>query len=300
MTYSFNRSQEARKPESQTVKNNLRIYPLNRQNYSKLVKEPTRGVVSLVLLVDTAHDVGREVLAEFAKVLKKYPFRNLELFYLCYRTNCNWLGHVIGVCPQLRKDEIELRVKGCVVGRVATAVCLIGAKKQILLFPEKLETVLELYSNGKEGRTCCRDPLSREKKEESGEGSLKREEEVRSRVEEEGSLEGTVEDECDRTLNQRDFGVLVSERARNHSRPNNVGETLGKSLGYETSSDEEGRGDRENKSQFSTEKYSDESPDPAGSLGPVVQVGERFSNWMERLADGSLTRYSVEAWPDWT
>lgn len=81
-----------------------------------------------------------------------------------------------------------------------------------------------------------------------------------------------------------------------------VGEVLGTALGYETSDEED-----------SDSNSKDEHPSPVNStykLHPhtgdglymelTEQVCGSFENWCERLGDGSLRRYSVEVWPQWT
>lgn len=176
-----------------------------------------------------------------------------------------------------------MRVRACASGGVATAVCLIGTKKQFLLYPENLGLVCELNRQGMEGDT-------------------------------EGVSGGSSE-----------IGGL--KKNKNPGQKKDVGETLGNIFGYESESEEEedrfkfngfssnsthkrhsahksGPNSSSHKSNPSFEdlslRHELEEPSIRQHLRQIEQVDATFENWLERLADGSLQRYTLEVWPEWT
>lgn len=226
---------------------------------------------TLVLLVDqVSQQKGEELIRAYGSVLSRFRYRNLRPLFLCHRLNSGWFGRLLGACPDLSPDEAELRVRGCENEGVATAVLLLGAKKQLVLFPNKFEAVRGLCERGG-GRV--------------GRGG--------AWSEREGGLSGGE------SLRQRD-----------------VGEVLGNTLGYESSDDDEeereggstesegegagpGRSSRSHHAPYSNSTHTAHS-DGERYLELVRQVQEGFQHWCERLADGSLRRYRVQAWPEWT
>lgn len=286
------------------------MHCLDRTSYQTCTLAPVKELVTLVLLVDSTTKHGEELVRAYGKVLTKHRYRNLRVYFACYCKHRNWYGDLLSQCPCLPRDEVVMRVSGCVCGDVATAMLLFGAKKQLLLFPEKFEVVCELY---------------RGLKREGQEG------------------EGAGQEERGRRCQKR--GVARDKAAkRNHE----VGKVLGNTFGYESSSSEsddcshgsddsshmphplDGSGDSSHMpcplhagsdcSHESGDKGSDgdhladmphplsASPahrphplDPSGRGTPslVEQVHTHFGNWCERLADGTLKRYGVEAWPEW-
>ena len=162
---------------------------------------------------------------------------------------------------------------------MASAVLLIGVKKQLVLFPNRLEVVQQLCAGPRE-------------EERGGASSL------RSRG---------------RDLSQR--GVASSQGAREGvRRRGEVGKVLGNTLGYESDDEEEDEVDiltSRKRVEPESDKPHPSGSDPTHQPCPqsleeecqrelVRQVCVGFRHWCERLADGTLKRYSVEAWPEWT
>ncbi len=283
-----------REAEKQIANGVLHIRYLNSESYDGCVLNPERGTVTLVILVDNTTKHGQQLLRAYGKVLNKHRYGNLHLFYLCHRSNGAWFEELLARTSTLDREEAGWRVKGCVSGRVATAMVLFGGKRQLVLFPEKFEVVQRLcVEDGGRGK-------GREMENDSlGQDSNRKE-----------AAEGTS-------------GV------KNKS----VGKILGDTLGYESSdegasSSEEGSSHLEWYEKRESEHYDSKrngqsthgklgsrihhhthpasghthKPHPLGGmeethLALMEQVGNSFETWCERLADGSLRRHSVEAWP---
>ena len=80
-----------------------------------------------------------------------------------------------------------------------------------------------------------------------------------------------------------------------------VGQKLGSTLGYETESsecEEEGDTHLGTSSTYMSHNKCEGTECDRGAL--MHQVTRGFMHWLERLADGSLRRYKIEEWPDWT
>lgn len=243
----------------------LHVYPLDSTSYSHFVLRPHEGpaVCTLVLLVDrTSRQKGEELIRAYGGVLSRFRYRNLQTFFLCHRGNRKWFEGVLKSCPDLSPEEVELRIRGCDSGGVATAVLLFGAKKQLVLFPNKFEVVRRLCGGGAEG----------------------------------GGRGGAPSDVGD---DSSASGRSGSDNLRHRE----VGRVLGNTLGYE-SSEEEASGEEEAglRSHDTSKLNSTHKPHAGGEryLELMGQVRDSFQHWCERLADGSLKRYRVEVWPEWT
>lgn len=177
-------------------------------------------------------------------------------------------------------NEAKWRVKGCVSGDVATAVLLFGAKKQLVLFPERFSVVWELCGGrgveegGGEGKG-----MARHKEGEEASGKKCRKREV-------GGVLGSVfgyESSGDESTSDphRQFTNgrwSVTEEVRDglvHAEPASCDS-------HPASGDGNGR------------------RSGVGCPGLVEQVNTSFQNWCERMGDGSLKRCGVEVWPEWT
>ena len=224
------------------------------------------------------------------------------MYFVCYRKHRNWYGDVLSQCLSLPQDEVAVRASGCVCGGVATAMVLFGAKKQLLLFPEKFEVVHELYRG-----------VKREQQEGGGGGA--------------GQEGGEGEGQGGRGGEGEEGSGRCHKRTDRTSK--SVGKVLGNAFGYESSSSESdcshGSGDSSHMPHPSGGS-GDSSHTPSSLHGSdedhladssthnthpsdpsvnretpslVEQVHAHFGNWCERLADGTLKRYSVEAWPEW-
>lgn len=200
-----------------------------------MVQTPVRGLITLVAFAD-----GEEVVEAFESVLRRHRYSNLKSFYLNCRSHGDWLELILSHCLELDAEEVTVRVRACKTGGVATAVCLIGSRHQVMLFPSKYELVSAL---------------------------------IRER------------------------------RGERKNRKNTIGLRLGSTLGYETESSEDedvenGHVDASSSNPLLLNDEHDSAESDKSALVRQVILG--FGNWLERLADGSLRRYSIQEWPDWT
>ena len=297
--YMKNRHGKSRHREKngQIADDALHIRYLNSKSYTNYVLNPEKGIVTMILLVDNTTNHGQHLLKTYGKVLSKHRYGNLHLFFLCYHKNRAWFEELLARTSTLERQEAEWRLKGCVSGRVATAMLLFGAKKQLVLFPDDFEVVRQLCVGGGEG----------------------------------GGREGDTDDDVLRQDRSISKNSLSSAKTRAKNSNKTVGNILGSTLGYE-SSDENTESDsfEDGDDHLSEERGLSESsregspthgnavrhrhsrpasnrthqPHPLSAeechSSLVEQVCGGFENWCDRLADGSLRRHSVEAWPDWT
>lgn len=206
-------------------------------------------MVTLIIFIDSTSppEHVRQHMSVYVRILNRYHYRNLQVFYMCHQTNGNWwYREIMSASPQLSAEEVDMRVQACITGKVASAVVMIAAKKKFILFPGKLETVYELYE-GKGSHT----PSSKRDHASSGVRTLR--------------------------AGKEDTPVTSQKE---------VGKILGNTLGYEESCDDDKEEEEESQDSNSTRKL-------------IEQVDVSFATWLERLADGSLTRCSVEEWPRW-
>ena len=294
----------------------------------------------------TSEHKAQQLVRTFGSVLRGFPYRNMLSFYLHGRASGEWFRKVLRSSDELSSEEVELRVKGCESGGVATAVLLFGSKRRLILFPNKFELVCQLCegvaSRGEgmatrvEGVTRGRGVASKREegvasigeegvasREEEGvasrgeEGVASREEEGVASREEEGvasRVEEGVASREEEGVATRGEGV-ASRRVPEHQdrfgkreglRHREVGQVLGNTLGYESSEDESSTGSEQEGAELvgsRSHDYAASNPAHRSSYEDeelAWQVREYFQHWCERLADGSLKRYRVEEWPEWT
>ena len=257
-------------------------------------------MIALVLMVDNTTKQGEELVKAYGKILTRHRYGNLRLFFACYHKQWKWFFDLLSESPQLTQTEVACRVRGCVNGGVATAILLFGAKRQMALFPDKFDVVLEM-SRGLEDR-------SEEGKGEAGEssgGRRTREEDGRRR-QEKRKEENEIVDKVNRPMDVRNRSTKSNRKE--------VGGILGSVFGYESSDEEIGEEGSDHSPQCSNgegqvgrggvEIVHSEPPTASSNPSPptqlVEQVNTYFENWCERMGDGSLRRCGVEAWPAWT
>jgi hypothetical protein len=184
---------------------------------------------------------------------------------------------------------------------VATAILLFGAKKQLALFPEKIDAVVEL----------CRGLDERIEEESESEGEKRR----GGRGERNSGVEGVMDDRCVAVGTRKGSKHPLGIRKKNTEPKKEVGGVLGSLLGYESSADDDDDSDEstsnsnhsDNNDQQRSEdrptqsSNSNHQPHPlSGNMADLVeQVNTNFENWCERMGDGSLRRCGVEEWPEW-
>ncbi len=89
---------------------------------------------------------------------------------------------------------------------------------------------------------------------------------------------------------ERDYNGKVRSRGNKIKTPSvSTGEVLGSALGYES--------DNTSEDTESSEVTGDEHRE-GDCL--IDQIRLTFGNWLERLADGSLKRWTLSEWPEWT
>ena len=199
---------------------------------------PVKGLVTLIVFSE-----GEEPLGAFEGVLQKHNYSNLKSFHMnCHGRQGAWLERIMSCCLRLDEEEVGVRVRGCKTRCVATAVCLIGSRRQVILFPSEFELVCALM----------------------------------------------------RGRGRREAGGRVVPKG-------SVGRRLGSTLGYETESSEDEKEDHLCVDKDHSHRlHPPDSVDEYDRSALVHQVTSGFVTWLERLADGSLSRYSIEEWPEWT
>lgn len=226
---------------------------------------------------------------------------------------------MLSQCPQLSRNEVASRVRGCVNGGVATAVLLFGAKKQLALFPESFDVVLKLCRGLEEG-TDRRGANEKEGREETGVEGMG-EEGGERRPEKKGGERRPEKRGGERRPEKRDGkdeNVAVrkeTNRPMDVKNKREVGGILGSVFGYESSDEESGDSSDPNQQydedddgvqhrpQSANSAHHDPRPPSAGvgrRTAGLEQVSTSFENWCERMGDGSLRRCGVEVWPEWT
>jgi len=198
-------------------------------------------VQKTVLTIIVFAERDGEVMSAFRSKLKAIAIRpRMELFYMLPNRS-NFLKSLLDNCSEMSKDEVESRTCACKDSHAATLVCLIGNKRQLMLFPQERDLVDAFV--------------------------------------------------------QAAVGGKVRKR-KSRALPPTTGSVLGSALGYENSSASEDESDTEEEKEEEEERKNGVVQSSVG--GPVQQVASSFGNWLERLADGSLRRWTISQWPDWT
>ena len=174
----------------------------------------------------------------------------LRLYYLCYKTNTKWLDCVLRQCNGLESDDVEMRVAGCLSGKVATVVMLLGPRKQLCIFPERVTS-----------------------------SSI-------NHLKEEWHTSGDLQD------------TQSVDESRTHS----VGDVLGSVFDFDDGDDHSPiRTPHKTDSNHtkSTDNHNGRLNDNRVN-DKAEQIQKKFENWMEKFADGTLKRYKLTSWPEWT
>ena len=209
-----------------------------RECYTSMQRVPKR-VLTIVVFAER----DSTVMSEFMGVLKGHQAitrrPNVELFFM-QPNRSNFLKTLLNSCSAMSEEEAESRMRGC-TGLVATAVCLIGNKRQLMLFPQERDLVdAFLQSEGRDN---------------------------------------------------------VKKRRLRTSSPT-TGGVLGSALGYESGSASEDGSSQGTEEEGEAQERN--GPLQSGITSAADQVAFSFGNWLERLADGSLRRWTISQWPDWT
>jgi hypothetical protein len=105
-----------------------------------LVQAAPKGQLSVILLLNT-HDPthSRPLAQSFWRIMESYTTSHVKVCFLCYRAYPEILGSILSQCKDVSDEEKDSRVKTTLSGKGVTILAIIGAKKQLSIFPETLD-----------------------------------------------------------------------------------------------------------------------------------------------------------------
>ena len=71
--------------------------------------------------------------------MESYTTSHIKVCFLCYRAYPEILGSILSRCEDISDEERDSRVKMTLSGKGVTVLAVIGAKKQLSIFPETLD-----------------------------------------------------------------------------------------------------------------------------------------------------------------
>ena len=211
--------------------------------------------------------------------------------YICYRGRAHWLGGLLKCCAQLPPSEVEARVGCCASGQVATIVALFGSRKQLSIFPESIATLSKSTTSVMANGTVETPLHKQERIRDTSQKSV-------------GHVLGNTlgfDEPDEETEAEKEIRYSFKQTHKDEvKRDSSLGGD--NSPGSETKQVESTCTSTCRKAQSAAEYQSSASTvsGGVGSVDPrVLQLSGQLEVWMERLADGSLRRYTVEVWPEW-
>ena len=220
-----------------------------------------------VLVNGHKQEEAMQMIHAFWRIVGRYHGFRLQAFYLCYSTHKHWLDGILKQCEDMEPEEINARLTGCYSNKVATILALIGARKQLCIFPEVLYD-LDRVPNGSVKKNNAHESQS---SVVSGGHSI-------------GSALGFDSDDTSKHCANETQKKLIQDNGATSQDP---GDRLQS---------------RERREQWTNNKHTttSEYKDGCNQLDSnVEQISKRLGMWMDRLVDGSLRRYDVDAWPNW-
>jgi hypothetical protein len=107
-----------------------------------LVQDAPKGQLSVILLLNTHDSTSSRPLAQsFWRIMESYTTSHVKACFLCYRAYPEILGSILSLCEDMNDEERDSRVKMTLSGKGVTILAIIGAKKQLSIFPETLDAV---------------------------------------------------------------------------------------------------------------------------------------------------------------
>jgi hypothetical protein len=105
-----------------------------------LVQDAPKGQLSVILLLNTHDSTHSRPLAQsFWRIMESYTTSHVKACFLCYRAYPEILGSILSRCEDMSDEERDTRVKMTLSGKGVTILAIIGAKKQLSIFPETLD-----------------------------------------------------------------------------------------------------------------------------------------------------------------
>ena len=113
-------------------------------------------------LIVFAEDTS-EAKSVFENVFGQHHFNKVKIsaFYDSCNNGVNFLEMLLTHCSEVNEEELKSRVRGCKSRGVATAVCLIGSKQQLMMYPQECDLVDAFLQAGRKNG-------GKPKKKESG------------------------------------------------------------------------------------------------------------------------------------
>ena len=266
---------------------------MDRERYDDIIHNSPRGLVTIVLLVNShKRDKMKEVTNAFWTAFQGYMNLRINVCYLCYKTNKRWFGDILSHCCGMDPKEADARLSACYNGRVATVLCMLGAKKQLCIFQESVSAC--------NGVTTTREAVEKSSRKErtvNGVGVMQQSV---------GKVLGDAlgfeqEDSHSQAVGSGDNEHLRQGHTHQNSaktETNSVPESEVKAAGSDSSSEASEVGSLGNAGDEEGERCQGMSR--SGSQADSLRaLSRRLEVWLERLADGSLKRYEVDMWPDW-
>ena len=304
---------------------------MDRHAYNAFVRDSMRGQIALVILINTHHETeSKDLLQTFWSIASRYTDYRLKLCYLCYHTHSKWLENILSQCHEIDSDEIKLRTSGCLLSQVATIVALLGSRRQFCAFPEVVP-LSHIQEGGESDKVLVTEMVGTSATQDvvgiNNRGKL--DTRFASQIVEtssESSVKTNPDVKQGQSQSQTVGSVLGSalgftEDNDSETEAETIGPNDSRQEGHRTDSDVfYGNGTAAHTGTTKLTAIGDLPPrlkDEAGGTptvhkngsinkekrlkhdSRVDQIRNKFEMWMERLADGSLKRCTVDSWPEW-
>ena len=233
---------------------------LDRTRYAEFIQYPPKGTVALTILVNGhKQEEAMQMIHAFWRIVGRYHGLRLQAFYLCYASHKHWLDEILEHCEDMEPEETNTRLTGCYGDKVATILALIGTRKQLCIFPEILHN-LDSVRNG-----SVKNNNAQESQSSVGRGQSI------------GNALGFDSEDCATESQQ-----LIQDDSATSQDPRG------------------GLQSHERREKWTNHTTTSEYKDGGNQLDSnVEQISKRLGMWMDKLVDGSLRRYNVDAWPNW-
>ncbi len=243
---------------------------MKRERYCEMVTDSPKGVITLVLMVDSRGDESRtrQLKEAFCVAAHYWQRARVNLCYLCHRSNPWWIPELMKQCTNggsgsdgslsLGGESTSSWIDACHSGKAVTVVAIFGAKKQFCIFPEMESLAVEVNAGHE---TVARETQGDGPPHQNTVGEIL------------GSTLGfDAEDDATKPCNSdliTDWTAVPSDLEPQSSAV-----------------------DSERSPMCSSESNNTHTQD-------VGTFSKKFKLWLDRLADGSLRRYQVDSWPEW-
>lgn len=258
------------------------MYKMTERSYQQSVVQAERGHLALLLLLNAAtQEEERKTVVGAWAAIRGFAGAKRSVFFHHLAERRQWVESLLSRCGCGSVASGASGGSEAWVGRVAASgqplasvIAIFGARKQFCVFPD-----LDVQTTPEEARPRSSLPGSETR---DSNGVLRQEE-----VESVGSVLGAV-----LGLGPDDSG---SESGGGES-ASGEGEEPAKAQGRQQ---EEGSGSDEGDCGSGHHRGDKAEVNGGPTHRKVCLVPASFGMWLERLADGSLLRHSVDDWPKW-